>query len=503
MATTSDKSEETGSSKDYKVFLKKCLGGSPDEIEERDQKLLGIESEIFAIPEAEKEESGRSSDSEEDTKEKNNETVCFAMDDSDDDGDDDDDESEDWDLEDAYNFDPERVAELLQRGNVTEEELVETIQVGMAEAMIQRLAQEDPEAEAARPDCQGDLTGRMTPPAQPTAFDANTPPDPKELANKLEKVPGRARRSSMVRRGALDEAARSAAKNHRKSIAGIQKSKLIDDDANKDSILQAVANTRKRNRLSICKAVETLEAAGLGDEPDKEAVAQQLEMVQKCLLEARKKHRDTVAKVAMETVSGGEPASKDTKESKVDEKEKGPTSATTDEKPKFQMSASAKAFNPNQQSIEEKIRSAVKAAHQRAKQERGEVAAPPRGHDQWGNPYAAWGSGYDQTGYGYAQAYHPGYNQANAFNQCYDPSWNNQMGYAQGQHWQQPQQAWTQAGAGQNCWVTPEGATAAYGGDCYNYYGGNYSGYGQHQVPIQQAAYSGQAHWHNAAWGAA
>eukprot|EP00439_Symbiodinium_sp_Y106_P076064 s1070_g15.t1 len=117
--------QETGSSKDYKVFLKKCLGGSPDEIEERDQKLLGIESEIFAIPEAEKEESGRSSDSEEDTKEKNNETVCFAMDDSDDDGDDDDDESEDWDLEDAYNFDPERVAELLQRGNVTEEELVE------------------------------------------------------------------------------------------------------------------------------------------------------------------------------------------------------------------------------------------------------------------------------------------------------------------------------------------------------------------------------------------
>ena len=29
MATTSDKSEETGSSKDYKVFLKKCLGGAP------------------------------------------------------------------------------------------------------------------------------------------------------------------------------------------------------------------------------------------------------------------------------------------------------------------------------------------------------------------------------------------------------------------------------------------------------------------------------------------
>ena len=78
----------------------------------------------------------------------------------------------------------------------------------------------------------------------------------------------------------------------------------------------------------------------------------------------------------METVSGGEPASKepcpcgmrhqwhqveesrqgfelsepeDTKESKVDEKEKGPTSATTDEKPKFQMSASAKAFKPGPQ----------------------------------------------------------------------------------------------------------------------------------------------------------
>ena len=66
-----------------------------------------------------------------------------------------------------------------------------------------------------------------------------------------------------------------------------------------------MANTRKRNRLSICKAVETLEAAGrgpsflqnqsdvlgtsleltpgLGDEPDRKAVSQQLEMVQKRL----------------------------------------------------------------------------------------------------------------------------------------------------------------------------------------------------------------------------
>ncbi|CAE7527583.1 Eno2 [Symbiodinium sp. CCMP2456] len=151
------------------------------------------------------------------------------------------------------------------------------------------------------------------------------------------------------------------------------------------------------------------------------------------------------------------------------------TEAAQDER-KFQMSASTKAFYPNQQSIEEKIRSAVKAAHQRAKQERGELAAPPRGHDQWVNPNAAWGSGYDQTGYSWAQAYHPAYTQAPAYDEFYAPSWNNQMGYAQGQHWQ-------------NCCATAEGASAACGGDCYNYYGGNYSGYGQ-------------AHWQNAAWGA-
>ena len=54
-----------------------------------------------------------------------------------------------------------------------------------------------------------------------------------------------------------------------------------------------------------------------------------------------------------------------------------------------------------------------------------------QGHDRWGSSYAAWGSGYDQTGYSCAQAYHPACSQAPAYNQCYDPSWNNQMGYAQ------------------------------------------------------------------------
>lgn len=85
----------------------------------------------------------------------------------------------------------------------------EGFQETLAEAMMMRLQvpAEDPDQEAARPDCSGELDGRMTPPAQPVNFEASSPVEPKELAEKLGKV----RRSSIGSRRTLDLAMKSRA----------------------------------------------------------------------------------------------------------------------------------------------------------------------------------------------------------------------------------------------------------------------------------------------------
>ncbi|CAJ1455719.1 unnamed protein product, partial [Effrenium voratum] len=198
----------SGNGKDYKIFLEKCLAGPVEDTDAHDGRVLGLKKDIFAIQEDEE------SSSNDEGKEKAG-AVCYTMDDSDDDmsGLDD-----DYDLEDAYNFDPATVAELLKKGEINEEQLVETLQVGMAEAMLTRMAaeQEDPDKEAARPDCQGALEGRMTPPCGGANFEAPSPPDPKELADKLQ---GARRRSSMSGRSALSDALRSNTAKTRRSIA--------------------------------------------------------------------------------------------------------------------------------------------------------------------------------------------------------------------------------------------------------------------------------------------
>eukprot|EP00913_Durusdinium_trenchii_P010296 g9657.t1 len=150
---------------EYQDFLETCLGGSVQDTEAYDKKVLGFKGDIFA------------------------EAECFALDDSDDDGSGLDDDDDEWELEDAYNFDPEKVAELLKKGGeINEEQLVETLQEGMAEAMLMRMnVFEDPEQEALRPDCQGEVDGRMTPPPRPADFEAQSPLEPKALAEKLDR----------------------------------------------------------------------------------------------------------------------------------------------------------------------------------------------------------------------------------------------------------------------------------------------------------------------------
>ncbi|CAK9066089.1 Phosphopyruvate hydratase, partial [Durusdinium trenchii] len=237
-----------------------AMRGSVQDTEAYDKKVLGFKGDIFAVKEESEDSNGSNDEKEGKTKK---EAECFALDDSDDDGSGLDDDDDEWELEDAYNFDPEKVAELLKKGGeINEEQLVETLQEGMAEAMLMRMnVFEDPEQEALRPDCQGEVDGRMTPPPRPADFEAQSPLEPKALAEKLDSTlsAGR-RRSSIGGRRNLNEAVRTTTAKTRKSIACIASSKLASAD-DKAKIQQAADSTTKRHRMSLCKAAETLDIA--------------------------------------------------------------------------------------------------------------------------------------------------------------------------------------------------------------------------------------------------
>ena len=97
--------------------------------------------------------------------------------------------------------------------------LQEGFQETLAEAMMLRLQVEAEDAvqEAERPDCSGELDGRMTPPAQPANFEASSPVEPKVLAEKLDGV----RRNSLGSRRTLDLAMKSRAASARR-VHGFQ-----------------------------------------------------------------------------------------------------------------------------------------------------------------------------------------------------------------------------------------------------------------------------------------
>lgn len=290
----------------------------------------------------------------------------FALADSDSD------EDEDAELEDAYNFDPEICAQLLKGNGFTMEELTEKFQESMAQALEQRLSAEvchstDTECGANvpreyvkdRPDCQGDLAGRMTPPkANPgymtppvEAIAAHVGPDEQALGEKLEqaqqKAPsGRARRSSVIKQDAIQEAVSKAVSRQRRSL--LSKVSETNEEGDLPTLegksRLALHSAQKRHRLSLLKAAETLDAASLDE--DEAAASKKLQMVHKAMEEARRRHRQSIA-VAVQNVTG--------------------KSAEQPAKPISGMSAEATPFNP-EQCIRDRIQTAIAAAHRRQQQ---------------------------------------------------------------------------------------------------------------------------------------
>lgn len=514
----------------YKDFLENCLGSSVEDTDAHDKSVLGIKGDIFAIEENDKETKDSNDESEAKTKV---ETECFAMGgDSDSDsgfGSDDD----EWDLEDAYNFDPERVAELLKNGSYNEEELVETIQEGMAEAMLQRMNLiEDADLEATRPDCSGDVDGRMTPPPKEKDQDAATPPDPKVLASKIENVKDGRRRSSMGGRRNINDAVRTGAARTRKSIACIASSKTATGE-DKAKIELAAEMTTKRHRMSLHKAAEITDMAGLGDE---EGIADKLRAIQRAVLTARCRHRATVATAVKETICGEDEPEAEEEKAKSDSKgdtatgsKDGAPKATP--KPKFmsKLRAEAKEFKPTEKqtekllSIEQRIKQAVQAAYRR----NGPVKPVEESEvkEEWTTAYedmscyygyAGYGTGWDPySGYGYNQMgcnqmcnqmgcnqmnYNQmNYNQMGADQMGYNQMACNQMGCGQDSQWQGNQWQGQMGQMGQAAWGQDgygNYGASSYGNDYNNCY---YNNYGQ-----AQNAYSGcGGSWQQAAWGSA
>jgi len=307
----------------------------------------------------------------------------FAIDDSDDEAHGDDDE-----LEDAYNFEPEKVADILKRNVCTMAELTEKFQEAMADALDRRLKNEqwshlsqshlstvpsnNPYPAQAgcenRPDCVGDVTGRMTPPeGVGTATDLG--PGAETVAQKLEQVRqeemGRQRlRSSVVKREAISQAMDQAVSRHRRSL--VAKASKLEETSGQahDKIQMAMKDAQRRHRLSISKAAETLDAAGLEDQDDAR-VGETFSMVCKAMEEARLRHRRSISEAVRKVtrMSASAEAFTPSSMSSAAVPFQPAMSASAEPFMPSSMSVSAEPFTPYGMSIQERIQESVASAH--------------------------------------------------------------------------------------------------------------------------------------------
>jgi len=244
----------------------------------------------------------------------------------------------------------------------TMEELTEKFQESTAQALERRLNIECCATDVEeRPDCQGDLVGRMTPPktqqgcmTPPEEVLTHPGPDEQTVAEKLEKVQHRARRSSAIKRKSIQEAVSKAASRHRRSLLTkvfekTEEGTLASPESNA-TIDLAVQTAQKRHRLSILKAAETLDAASLDNEDDA-TVSKKFQMVHKAMEEARTRHRRSIAS-AVQNIT-----------------------AVIAEQPSKQvsgMSAEAMPFHP-EHCIQQRIQSAIASAHRRHQQKKQQI----------------------------------------------------------------------------------------------------------------------------------
>lgn len=241
------------------------------------------------------------------------------------------------DLEDMFDFDPTRVAELMNKG-ADVEEITEHLQTAYADALERRLgmhAGEEQAAEAAaendkgcddaqRPQLEmGDLDALMTPEfltplTTPTAAAGRQSGEcvatraRASLDDTCSKNQDRSRRSLAVQQRPSAAHRKSAAVNAmetfgRRSIAQAQGE---DVEALKGAVQDAVRRASFRHRRSVTKAVEVLEeAADALDEPldsvSEEQMDSKVELIQSAMDEAYRRHRRNITEAVGDAVAGG------------------------------------------------------------------------------------------------------------------------------------------------------------------------------------------------------
>lgn len=221
-------------------------------------------------------------------------------------------------LEGMFDFDREKIAELLQNNKaITEEELEQNIWESMQKQLkanfpASLLLVDEEEKEEGTP---GTLSARMTPGrGTPEAFSPKMTPTttprttPKsgdghllygnsELTSLPTPTRGRARQSSMAR---LSYAAESMSASHRKELA-FESKRMMDKSGSKE-MFEAVgleaSRLYKSRRRSLLKAAEVLGLASAGNAiVDDGDLQEQLGMVQRAMASARKKHRLSISQV--------------------------------------------------------------------------------------------------------------------------------------------------------------------------------------------------------------
>jgi len=301
-------------------------------------------------------------------------TENFAMNgDSDEDEDGYDEDNSDLELDDVFNFDPERVASLLKAG-ASMEELSEAMQDSMASQLYHRLDRDVPGSGTIEENCEQeevyDLDGQMTPPSalsprplvsvkQNEADNSHyavgqrvrvrqqaeedwrdgtvSSVDPlevhadvhivsqkwdfveqateAEIEARIEKVADaqsskqatrlcflsqeaiksawkNRRSSSAVQQEAIQSAIAKAEQRCRKSMAIRMSQAPMSEAKVTRKSLAAAAN--RRARMSICKAAEVLEVAGVEEQPQADVDAQ-MRLIHKAMADARARHRKSIA----------------------------------------------------------------------------------------------------------------------------------------------------------------------------------------------------------------
>jgi hypothetical protein len=231
-------------------------------------------------------------------------TINFV--DSDDDLDDDQDDDEK--IYDEYDFDNDKIAEMIQAG-VDREKLTSVIEEAMAASLERKLkaktmaplgaviSSDNPYATGAlQPgETTYDLAGHMTPGRMTPSESTAAPIDSQTVAERMrcavESAKLRRRRSSATGKYAdtIDEARRMAAMKRRASLNAHM------GDCMQETISEAMRNANRRHRQSISKAAEILEDVGYDDSTQVTEIATKMNMIEVAMAEARRRHRRSIA----------------------------------------------------------------------------------------------------------------------------------------------------------------------------------------------------------------